>query len=204
MLDLEATARLVGTYQWLEGRLFEVTGGWARSVTDLEAKQLLATQSCHHAWHAELWHRQLPSVPGLAPDRLSLGPDGLLSEPARQPALRELMEAVAEPEGPEDDGKVVQRLVGLYRVLLPRLLTTYRHHLEAASVVADGPIVRALELIVGDETGDWRRGESVLQSLITSSAAAQRAADRQARLETLLVTAGGPLFGAGKPQMHTA
>lgn len=178
-LSIEATARLVGHYQWIEMRLFEVMGGWVQTVDNLEVKHLLATQSQHHAWHAELWHQQLPDLRELAPEQLVVPPNDRLTT---------FVEALAEPGGA--DG-ATETLVGIYRVLVPRLVAAYSRHLEAASALTDGPTIRVLELVLRDEMDDWREGEILLQSLLLSSETVRSAAERQARLEILLVAAGG-------------
>lgn len=177
--DLEATARLVGHYQWIEMKLFELMGSWVQAVDDLEVKQLLATQSQHHAWHAQLWRQQLPEVQQWD------------SERRVAPSNEELVafvDALAEPDGPEH---TIERLVGIYRVLVPRKIAAYTRHLHAASAVTDGPTVRVLEVILRDEMDDWRDGEMLLQSLIDSTAASERAAAQHGRLEALLSSAGG-------------
>lgn len=177
--DLEATARLVGHYQWIEMQLFEVMGGWVQAVDDLEVKQLLATQSHHHAWHAQLWHQQLPEL-------RELDSEALVAPPNEE--LVAFVQALREPATPST---TVEKLVGVYRVLVPHKITAYTRHLEAASMVTDGPTIRVLEVILRDEMDDWRYGEMLLQSLIDSPTAAQQAANEQAHLEALLVTAGG-------------
>ena len=60
-----------------------------------------------------------------------------------------------------------------------------------ASPVSDGPVLRALELIRPDLARDAEAGERLVQSLLASSAAARRAAERQGWLEGRLIDAGG-------------
>jgi hypothetical protein len=51
--------------------------------------------------------------------------------------------------------------------------------------------MRSLRFILQDEFDDWREGEMLLQSLITSPEEVERAANRQRELEQLIVAAGG-------------
>ena len=54
-LPVEESARRVGTYKWIEMRLFEALGGWVATVPELDVKLVLGRHCYHHAWHAELW-----------------------------------------------------------------------------------------------------------------------------------------------------
>jgi hypothetical protein len=56
--------------------------------------------------------------------------------------------------------------------------------------------MRSLRFALQDEMDDWREGEMLLQSLVDSPEAVERAARRQIELETLMVRAGG-VAGAG-------
>jgi hypothetical protein len=194
---LEETARRLGAYRWVELRLFELMGGWVTTTPELEVKLALATQCSHHAWHAELWLARLPVTAELTVEGLTV--------PATA-AVADLLAAVAGDGSPGvssgggtpgvssgggTPGLTVERLVGVYRVLVPRLIAAYSFHLDHASLVADAPVIRALKFALSDELEDWRAGEALLQALIGSEEAARRAASRQADLEVLAVRAGG-------------
>jgi hypothetical protein len=147
---LDESARRIGHHAWIEQRLFEILGAWVTTVPELEAKAVLATQSYHHAWHAELWHGLLPSVPHLhSPD---------LVAPA-DPVIAQQIDSLAAATG------TVERLAGLYEVVLPGLIAAYTDHLERTTPVTDGPTIRALHLVLADEEEDARTGERVLQAL---------------------------------------
>mgnify|MGYP003403007899 CR=1 FL=1 len=60
---IDESGRRIGHHAWIEMRLFETVGAWVASVSEPEVKALLAAQSHHHAWHAELWHGLLPGLP---------------------------------------------------------------------------------------------------------------------------------------------
>ena len=102
-------------------------------------------------------------------------------------------EAGTEPEAP---GQTIEKLVGVYRVLIPHKIAAYTYHLNNTSTITDAPTIRSLRLVLNDELEDWRDGEMLLQSLIESDEEVERAATHQARLETLMVRAGG-IAGSG-------
>ena len=147
---LEESARHIGHHAWIEQRLFEILGAWVTAVPELEAKAVLATQSYHHAWHAELWHGLLPSVPHIHTPDLVTPADATTAE---------RIGSLAAAKG------TVEKLAGLYEVVLPALVDAYTEHLERTTPVADGPTIRALRLVLADEEADARTGERVLRSL---------------------------------------
>src|SRR5580692_6542000 len=73
-LSLDAQARLVGSYQWIERRLFEVLGSWVASEPVPEAQMLFDVYSQQHAWHAALFADRLPALDSVDRDALVLPP----------------------------------------------------------------------------------------------------------------------------------
>src|SRR5437667_3315323 len=177
--DVEETARRVGNYKWIERRLFEALGGWVATVPELDVKLRLGAHCYKHAWHSELWNKRLPELREMNPERLT--------QPANDAVVR-FMEAVAEPEAPD---QTIEKLVGVYRVLIPRKIAAYTYHLNATSPITDAPTIRWLKFILTDEFDDWREGEMLLQSLIRTPEDVDRAASRQRELEQLMLAAGG-------------
>jgi hypothetical protein len=176
---VEDSARRVGNYKWIEMRLFEALGGWVATVPELDVKMRLGTHCYKHAWHAELWHKRLPELREMRPERLTA--------PANDEVVA-FMEAMTEPEKPNE---TIEKLVGVYRVLIPHKIAAYTYHLNNTSTITDAPTIRSLRFALMDEQDDWRDGEMMLQSLIKTPDDVQRAAAHQATLETLLVAAGG-------------
>jgi hypothetical protein len=179
LFGVEESARRVGNYRWVEMRLFEALGGWVATVPELDVKMVLGRHCYHHAWHAELWTKRLPELREMNVDRMTV--------PANDDFVT-FMEAVREPEAPD---LTIEKLVGVYRVLIPRKIAAYTYHLNGTSEITDAPTIRSLKLALQDEFEDWRDGEMLIQSLIDSSETAERAARRQAELEQLMVRAGG-------------
>lgn len=178
-LPLRESARRMGAYRWVESRLFEVLGAWALSVPELEVKPVLAAHAREHAWHAELWLDQLPTVEGMTPESLT--------RPANE-GIDAFFGALTEPDGP---GRTIERLVGAYRVLLPRMIAAYSAHLGMAAPVCDGPVIRVLRLVLRDELEGWARGEEVIQALLGTEQQVRTAAEHQGRLEWMIAEAGG-------------
>lgn len=202
-LDLTSTAALVGAYRWIEHTLYEVLGTWVVDIPLPGVQIHVDAQSTRHAWHAELWALRLPVLHGSDPDALTVSPD-----PAG--AVLAVLGGFAPPVGavtswagltgdddtadgtrsPSSGPGVLPRLAGLYRVVLPRLITSYGRHLRAASAVSDGPLIRALQLVLADEIEDWHAGERLVQRLVARPHDVVAVSAFQQRLEAIVVTAG--------------
>ena len=177
--DVDETARRVGHYAWVETKLFEALGGWVATVPELDVKLRLGTHTFHHAWHADLFRKRLPELREMKPERLTLAPN---------PELEAFVEALTEPEAPE---LTIEKLVGVYRVLIPHKIAAYTYQMNNTSRITDAPTIRILNFILQDEFDDWRDGEMLIQSLLRSPEDAARAAAHQGRLEAMIVAAGG-------------
>src|SRR5438477_4537616 len=187
--DVVESAKRVGHYKWVEMRLFEALGGWVATVPELDVKMRLGTHCYKHAWHSELWHKRLPELREMNPERLTL------------PANEHVEEVIAALTEPEDQAQTIEKLVGVYRVLIPRKIAAYTYHLNNTSTITDAPTIRSLKLALNDEFEDWRDGEMLLQALIETDDEVERASRHQARLEGIMLRAGG-VAGPGSIGEH--
>jgi hypothetical protein len=177
--SVEETAVRVGNYKWIEMRIFELMGGWVATVPELDIKLRLGTHCYHHAFHSELWHKRLPELREMNPERLTRPPN---------PEMEAFVEALGEPEG---EDQTIEKLVGLYRVLLPHLIAAYTYHLNNTSQITDAPTIRSLNFCLQDDMEEWREGEMLIQSLLETPEEVDRAAAHQAELMKLMLAAGG-------------
>jgi hypothetical protein len=179
LFTVEDSARRVGNYRWVEIKLFEALGGWVATVPELDVKMVLGRHCYHHAWHAELWTKRLPELREMNVERMTV---------AANPEFEKFIDAVREPEAPE---LTIEKLVGVYRVLLPHKIAAYRYHANGTSEITDAPTIRSLKFALQDELEDWQDGEMLIQSLLDSPEKVERAIARQKELELLIVAAGG-------------
>jgi len=179
-MEIHEATRRMSHYRWLEEQLFEVMGAWAATTPEPAVKRYFATQCHRHAWHAGLWQDRLPVLPGAD---AGADTDGLASSVPAD--LTALVEALASPLGPDS---TIERLAGVCRVVLPRLVAAYHAHLVSTDERIDGPTHRVLTLALRDEEAAWKEGELALQTLLHTPDDVGRAAVHQARLEGLLVS----------------
>jgi hypothetical protein len=180
LTSLVLAAQTIGGYVWLEERLFEILGGWVPAVVEPAIKLRFAAESHHHAWHASLWRDRLPELAGMAPESF-VGP--------ADEATAAFVAALAA------SATTLEKMVGVYRVALPRQAASYTRHRSEVSPLSDAPTIRALELVLADELTDWREGEAMVSAALLTAAEVDRAeVDRadahRARLEALLLLAG--------------
>ena len=171
LFGVEESARRVGNYKWAEMRLFEVLGGWVATVPELDVKLVLGRHTYHHAWHAELWHKRLPELREMNQDRLTMPPND---------EMVAFVDAMTEPEAPE---LTIEKLVGVYRVLIPHKIAAYTYHRNNTSTITDAPTIRSLNFALQDEFEDYRDGEMLIESLIETDEEVDRAMAHQGRLE---------------------
>jgi hypothetical protein len=182
-LTLVESARLLGCYRWVELRLFEVLGNWVANESEPEARLLFDVQSRHHAWHSELWGERIPDVEGVV--------DPVMATVTPDEGTEELLSTLGGVPGSEaGGGGTLVRLVGLARVVLPRLVCGYGYHLSRAVAVSDGPVIRALHLAIRDEIEDWQAVELMVQKLIRRPHDVAVVTAHQQRLEALVVGSG--------------
>lgn len=200
-LPLARTAALVGEYRWIEQELYRLLGQWVTEMPLAAVQVHLDGQSLRHAWHAELWAERLPVHDGADPVALTApspqsavllaalwgeGPDEMFAE-GTDPGTGPVELGAEDPFGHPG---ALPRLAGLYRVALPRLVTSYERHLGAVAPVTDGPVARALRLVLNDEIEDWRAGERLVQRLVTRPHDVVAVHEYLQRLEAAVVGAG--------------
>jgi hypothetical protein len=177
--SVEETAKRVGHYKWVEMKIFEMMGGWVATVPELDIKLRLGTHCYHHAFHSELWHKRLPELREMSPEKVTVAPN---------PEFEAFIEALTEPEAAD---QTIEKMVGLYRVLLPHLIAAYTYHVNNTSTITDSPTIRSLNFCLQDDMEEWREGEMIIQSLLETDADVDRAAAHQAKLTKLMNAAGG-------------
>ena len=194
-MPLDTTAALVGEYRWIEATLFATLGAWVTALPLAGVQELLDAQSMRHAWHAELFAERLPV-------RAGADPDGLTTPSPATAALFAALDGIEVPEvGPGSSWPpadragaprpgALPRRAGLYRVVVPRLVTTYTRHLRVTVPVADGPLRRALRLVLRDEVEDWLAGERLVQRLVQRPHDVAAVYEFQEHLESVAVAAG--------------
>ncbi|MFN2490328.1 MAG: DUF455 family protein [Actinomycetota bacterium] len=170
---LENSERLAN-YRFLEEQLMEMIGGWSQTTAQLAFKATFGYHVYDHAQAADMLGerlRQLRSGSGRG-------------RPATDDFTR-LCEHVWKLEA------TIDRLVAVYRVLEPHLVSTYVYHADATDPLTDAPTVRLLRHLAALDQSHVAWGQAVLDSLTQSGAERKRALQVQSDIEARLVECGG-------------
>src|ERR687885_366763 len=124
---VKENAQRLANYRYLEVQLMEMLGGWSYTTPQLAFKATFGYHVYDHAQAADLLSERLYQLRSRR-DR---------EEPATDDFAR-LCEYVWAMNSPID------RLVSVYRVLEPHLVSTYAYHADATDPLTDAPTARLL------------------------------------------------------------
>lgn len=171
-------AALGGGAWWCE-QVFAVAGAWVPSAPEAGVRAHLAELSRVAGDHALALRRHLPRPTGVDPETWVRGRDG----------ASDVVVALGAPTDSLD------RLAGLHRAVLPRLLVAWSAHRDAAAASpADRGVARTLGHALADLDDLHREGEGLIQALVgTDGDRARAAAAVAGELDAALAVAGGLL-----------
>ncbi len=176
--DVDESVERIVNYKWAEEQLSAALGGWGATIPELDVKAVIGRHCYQHAWHADLWRKRLPELRETNEDR---------ADPPNE-AFRRFMD---ELTGPDAHDQTIEKLVGVYRVLLPHLLAVYTFHQHVTSDIVDAPTVRVLKFILDDDHTQMVEAEMLIQDLARTAALRRRAGEWQTHLDVLLAESGG-------------
>src|SRR5919206_2811052 len=171
---VQENAQRLANYRYLEVQLMEMLGGWSHTTPQLAFKATFGYHVYDHAQAADLLGERLYQLRSRR-DR---------EEPATDD-FAHLCEHVWRLE------TVIDRLVAVYRVLEPHLVSTYAYHADATDPLMDTPTVRLLRQLASMDQSHIAWGQAVIESLTASPADRKRALEVQADIEERLVACGG-------------
>jgi hypothetical protein len=167
-------ARRLANYRYLEVQLMEMLGGWSHTTPQLACKATFGYHVYDHAQAADQLGERLEQLRSSAQR----------AEPATD-EFAQLCEYVWNLDSTLD------RLVAVYRVLEPHLVSTYVYHADATDPLTDTPTVRLLRHLASINQSHIAWGQAVLDGLTHTPAARQQALRVQAEVEAQLVACGG-------------
>ena len=175
--SVRQSARFIMNYRYAEERMMRMMAGWIALTPELPVKLEIARQVYECALHVDALGKRLAE----------LRSQGQVSRAANE-AFVALMNEIEDKEQWED---TIERLVAIYRVIKPHLLSHYKAHAAAANQVYEPPTLRMLEHLAGDEQRHIDRGLALLDGLLDTPEKHRRAALWQSHLEEMLAAAGG-------------
>lgn len=188
----ESVERIVN-YRWAQQHVSAALGGWVATIPELDVKSMLGPHCYQHAWHADLWRQRLPELKEANEDRA-------------EPANDAFVTFMDELTSPDEGDQTIEKLVGIYRVMVPHLLAVYTFHQKVTSDIVDAPTVRILGFILADLHNQIAEGEMMIQDLARTEELRRRAGTWQTHLDVLLAGSGGvagPGTLGGRPKIQT-
>lgn len=171
---VKENAQRLANYRYLEVQLMEMIAGWSHTTPQLAFKATFGYHVYDHAQAADLLGERLY--------QLRSGRER--AEPATD-EFAHLCEYVWNLATP------LERLVAVYRVLEPHLVSTYVYHADATDPLTDTPTVRLLRQLGAMAQSHVAWGQAVIEALTTSPEERTRALAVQAEVEARLVACGG-------------
>src|ERR1017187_2397578 len=118
----------IQNYRYAEERMMRMMAGWIALTPELAVKLEMAKQVYEDALHTDALGKRLPE----------LRAQPQISKPPNE-AFVTFMNTIEDKEEWED---TIERLVGIYRVLKPRLISHYSSHVSAMNPVYEAPTLR--------------------------------------------------------------
>ncbi len=178
--DVEATARRVRNFRYTHEWMTMMMGGWLATVPELPVKTGLGKIIWENARAADELGKRLPE--------LRAGRNAATASQPANPGFAELIQEIARPESPD---LTIEKLVGVFDVLVPHLIEVYERTMRETDAICDAPTIDLLE----DATNKLKRhvawGGSVLDRLCDSDATRKRRTARQAEISAKLHDCGG-------------
>jgi 1,2-phenylacetyl-CoA epoxidase catalytic subunit len=164
-------------YRYAEERMMRMMAGWIALTPEIPVKLEMARQVYDDALHVDALGKRLPELRAQA--HVSKAPN------------ETFVSFIQEIEDKEEWEDTIERLVGIYRVLKPHLISHYSAHVTAANPVYEPPTIRILARMLEEEKSHVEKGLVLLDDLLDSPEKHRRAVQWQAHLEELLGASGG-------------
>ena len=178
--DVEAVARRVRNFRYAEEWIMTLLGGWIATIPELPVKVGLGKIIWETAQAADRFGARLPE--------LRCGTRSATASEAPNEGFAAFIRSVAEPESPVE---TIEKLAGVFDVLLPHLVETYERIAAETDPIADAPTIEILEETLADKARHAAWARAVLGELCRGSEEAARREARRARLEAALRECGG-------------
>jgi len=178
--DVESTARRVRNFRYAEEWLMMLFGGWIATIPEVPVKTGLGKLTWETAQAADAFGKRLPE--------LRCGRNAVGASESPNEGFAAFVQAIAEPESPD---QTIEKLAGVFDVLLPHLVAVYERTARATDQIADAPTIELLDDVVRRKRRHVAWGHEVLDRLCDTDAARERRRVRAADLADRLAKCGG-------------
>ena len=178
--DVEATALKVRNFRYAEEWMMMIMGGWIATIPEIPVKTGLGKIIWETAQAADELGKRLPE--------LRCGRKAQEASEVSNNAFADFIQAVSEPETPD---LTIEKLVGIFDVLIPHLVEVYELHNRETDLISDAPTIELLELVLRRKRQHIEWGQEVLEALCDSDEKKLRRRQRAEELSKVLAASGG-------------
>jgi uncharacterized ferritin-like protein (DUF455 family) len=171
--DVDVNATRFSNYFHVERDLVHVLGGWIARAPETEVKIGLGTHVWEDAEHGGQIRQRIKEL--RYPSEYPMAPD-------------ERLITLAERVNAAEDTLLL--LVGVYEVIKPHLITSYRLHQALTDPIMDEPSIRLLRRMEEEEDQQVRWGRALIEELKRTPADRDRALAWRRQLEGLVAEIG--------------
>ena len=178
--DVEATARRMRNFRYAEEWMMLLMGGWLATVPEVPVKTGLGKIIWEVAQLADAFGRRLPE--------LRCGRKAVAASEAPNQAFADFVEAVCEPEAPD---LTIEKLAGVFDVLVPHLVDVYEATIRETDPITDAPTIELLSDALRRHREHRAWADAVFEALCADDATRGRRKARAEALQARLETSGG-------------
>ena len=191
--DVEATARRVRNFRYAEEWLMMMLGGWVATIPEIPVKTGLGKIIWESAQAADEFGKRLPE--------LRCGRKAAEASEASNNAFADFIQAVAEPERPD---LTIEKLTGVFDVLIPHLVEVYELHSRETDAICDAPTIEILDQILRKKRQHLQWSQEVLDTLCDSDELKTRRREHAESLRAQLADSGGVtgILETGQPSLN--
>ncbi len=178
--DVEATARRLRNFRYAEEWTMMILGGWVATIPEIPVKTGLGLIIWNAAQAADEFGKRLPE--------LRCGRKAAEASEASNGGFADFIQALSEPETPD---LTIEKLTGVFDVLIPHLIEVYELHARETDQISDAPTIELLEDAIRKKRKNLSWGQEVLDTLCDSDELKNRRRSRADNLRSLLASSGG-------------
>ena len=191
--DVEATALKVRNFRYAEEWMMMIMGGWIATIPEIPVKTGLGKIIWETAQAADEFGKRLPE--------LRCGRKSQEASEVSNDGFANFIKEVSEPETPD---LTIEKLVGIFDVLIPHLVEVYELHNRETDQISDAPTIELLDLALRRKRQHIEWGQEVLDKLCDSDEKKLRRRERADALTKLLADSGGVtgVLGTAKDSLN--
>jgi len=186
--DVDATALRIRNFRYAEEWMMMMEGGWAATIPELPVKTGLGKIIWETAQAADVLGKRLPELRcGRTPTTSS------------EVANEGFSDFIREVSAPDDPDLTIEKLAGLFDVLIPHLIEVYEETSRRTDQIADAPTIELLDDLARKKRRHETWGKEVLDRLCDTEAKRERRRERVTLLATRLRACGGVTGELSRP-----